>query len=427
MTYWGAVAAGQPDSTVLSMIAKSERGVCELTMAVLEDWVVLDTLGGEFETRQIVYQEDFEKAPPGMPVLPTAAGSVEEGHLGCGAADQPATGVANMRRRPAAGDHILQVFSCGEIIAKPSTSAERKRGHFHNVRRGVKELQAMEGSNAWIMIDGCEVPGNLQEVHSSRVLIMEQNRVVLGFASTAPMAHIVAQGQLDDNEGRDTPITGMRFLILLSNILALLGATVMQFDFAQAEAICAIYARDGDDRVQQTPHLEAQVAHIAGVLVAVKQEIAMRELCEGERRLQVWRPELWELGGQYTAGMDRQVTIRDGLAGDDAGSRRCEFTTFRGTKVHAANRGRNDVERMIGGANDSNTVDEDRPRHLEVSSALRTLRLHTMKEGKSTEETNAAHGGGDFDGTTLVLSGAADTARFNDKGGSNDGGYGPSR
>ena len=49
-----------------------------------------------------------------------------------------------------------------------------------------------------------------------------------------------------------------------------------------------------------------------------------------------------------------------------------------------------------------------------------------MKEGKSTEETDAAHGGGDFDGTTLVLSGAADTARFNDKGGSNDGGYGPS-
>lgn len=81
---------------------------------------------------------------------------------------------------------------------------------------------------------------------------------------------------------------------------------------------------------------------------------------------------------------------------------------------------------MIGGANDSNTVDEDRLRHLEVSPALRTLRLHTMKEGKSTEATDAAHGGGDFDGTTLVLSGAADTARFNDKGGSNDGGYGPS-
>ena len=67
------------------------------------------------------------------------------------------------------------------------------------------------------------------------------------------------------------------FLILLSNILALLGATFMQFDFALA-ASCAIYARDGDDRVQQTPRLEAQV-----VLVAVKQEIAMRELCEGER------------------------------------------------------------------------------------------------------------------------------------------------
>ena len=139
------------------MIAKSERGICELTMAVLEDWVVLDTLGEEFETWRIVYQEDsraFEKAPPGMPVLPTAAGSVEEGLLGRGAADQPATGIANMRRRPAAGDHILQVFSCGEIIAKPSTSAERKRGCFHNVRRGVKELQAMEGNNVWIMIDG---------------------------------------------------------------------------------------------------------------------------------------------------------------------------------------------------------------------------------------------------------------------------------
>ena len=350
MTYWGAVAAGQPDSTVLIMIAKSERGVCELTMVVLEDWVVLDTLGGEFETRRIVYQEDsraFEKAPPGMPVLPTAAGSVEEGHLGRGAADQPATGVANMRRRPAAGDHILQVFSCGEIIAKPNTSAERKRGYFHNVRRGVKELQAMEGSNAWIMIDGRGVPGNLQKVPSLHVLIMEQKRGVLGFASTAHMAHIVAQGQLDDNEGRDTltPTTGMRFLILLSNILALLGATVMQFDFAQAEAICAIYARDGDDRVQQTPHLEAQVAHIAGVLVAVKQEIAMRELCEGERRLQVRRPGLRELGGQYTAGKDRQVTIRDGLAEGDAGGRLCKFTTFKGTKVHAANRGRSDVER----------------------------------------------------------------------------------
>ena len=76
---------------------------------------------------------------------------------------------------------------------------------------------------------------------------------------------------------------------------------------------------------------------------------------------------------------------------------------------------------MIGGANGSSTVDEDRLRHLEVSPALRTLRLHTMKKGKSTEATNAAHGG-DFDG---VLSGAADTARF-DKGGSNDGGYGPS-
>ena len=143
----------------------------------------------------------------------------------------------------------------------------------------------------------------------------------------------------------------MRFLILLSNILALLGATFMQFDFALAEAICAIYARDGDDRVQ--PRLEAQVAHIAGVLVAVKQGIAMRELCEGERRLQVRRPELRELGGQYTARKDHQVTIRDGLAEGDAGGRLCEFTTFKGTKVHAAN---NDVERMIGGADDSNTV-----------------------------------------------------------------------
>ena len=152
----------------------------------------------------------------------------------------------------------------------------------------------------------------------------------------------------------------------------------------------------------------------------------MRELCEGERRLQVRRPELRELGGQFTAGKDRQVTIRDGLAAGDAGSRLSEFTTFKGTKVHATNRGRNDVERMIGGANDSNTVDEDRRRHLEVSPALLTLRLHTMKKGKSTEATDAAHGGGDFDGTTLVLSGAADTARFNDKGGSNDGGYGPS-
>ena len=129
----------------------------------------------------------------------------------------------------------------------------------------------MEGSSAWIMIDGRGVPRNLQEVPSSRVLIMEQK--VLGFASTAPMAHIVAQGQLDDNEGKDTlsPTAGMRFLILLSNFLALLGATLMQFDFAQAEAICAIYARDGDDRVQQTPQLEAQVAHIAGVLVAVNE------------------------------------------------------------------------------------------------------------------------------------------------------------
>jgi len=123
-------------------------------------------------------------------------------------------GSLTLRRRP------VQGFSCGEIIAKPSTSAERKRGYFHNVRRGVKELQAMEGNNAWIMIDGRGVPGNMQELPSSRVLIMEQKRGVLGFASTAHMAHIVAQGQLDDNEGRDTltPTTGMRFLILLSNI-----------------------------------------------------------------------------------------------------------------------------------------------------------------------------------------------------------------
>ena len=83
---------------------------------------------------------------------------------------------------------------------------------------------------------------------------MEQKRGVLGFTSTTHKAHIVAQGQLDENEGSDTlsPSAGMRFLILLSNILALLGVTVIQFDFAQAEAIFAIYARDGDDRVQQT-------------------------------------------------------------------------------------------------------------------------------------------------------------------------------
>ena len=56
---------------------------------------------------------------------------------------------------------------------------------------------------------------------------------MLGFASKA---HIVAQGQLDDNEGRDTlsPTAGMRFLILLFNILALLGATFMQFALAEA-------------------------------------------------------------------------------------------------------------------------------------------------------------------------------------------------
>ena len=90
----------------------------------------------------------------------------------------------------------------------------------------------------------------------------------------------------------------------------------------------------------------------------------MRELCEGERRLRVRRPELRELRGQYTAGKDHQVTIRvlgflptDGLA---EGGRLCEFTTLEGTKVHPANKGRNDVERMIGSANDSNTVDEDR-------------------------------------------------------------------
>jgi hypothetical protein len=188
----------------------------------------------------------------------------------------------------------------------------------------------------------------------------------------------------------------MRFLILLSNILALLGVTVIQFDFAQAEAICAIYARDGDDRVQQTPRLEAQVAHIAGVLVAVKQEIAMRELCEGERRLQVRRPELRELGGQYTVGEDHQV-IRvfgflptDGLAEGDAGGRLCEFTTLEGTKVHTANKGRNDVKRMIDGANDYSTEEEDQLRHLEVSPALQTLRLHTMKKGKSTGATDVA-------------------------------------
>ncbi len=46
------------DSAILSMIAESERGVCELTMADLEDWVVLDTLSGEFGTWRIVYRED---------------------------------------------------------------------------------------------------------------------------------------------------------------------------------------------------------------------------------------------------------------------------------------------------------------------------------------------------------------------------------
>jgi hypothetical protein len=188
------------------MIAKSERGVCELTMADLEeDWVVLDTLSGEFGTWRIVYREDSrafetwlhvnqkEKAPPDIPVLPAAAGSVAEGHLGHGAADQLATGVANMRRRPAAGDHSLQVFSCGEIIAKTSTSAERKRG-FHNVRRGVKELQAMQSNSVWITIDGRGVPGDLQALPSSRMLIMEQKRGVLGFTSTTHKAHIVVQG-----------------------------------------------------------------------------------------------------------------------------------------------------------------------------------------------------------------------------------------
>ena len=112
------------------------------------------------------------------------------------------------------------------------------------------------------------------------------------------------------------------------------------------------------------------------------------------------------------------VLPTNGLAEGDAGGRLCEFITLEGTKVHAANKGRNDVKRMIGGANDYSTEEEDQLRHLEVSPALRTLRLHTMKKGKST--------GGDFDDTTLILSGAADTARFNDKGGSNDGGYGHS-
>ena len=170
-----------------------------------------------------------------------------------GAADQPATGVASMRRRPASGDHILQVFSCGEIIAKPSTSAERKRGYFHNVRRGVKELQAMEGNNAWIMID---VSGNLQELPSSRVLIMEQKRGVLGFASTAHKAHIGPRAT-GSQRGQRHIIADCRhapFDFAFQHS----GATrrdIHKFDFALAEAICAIYARDGDDRVQ--PRLEA--------------------------------------------------------------------------------------------------------------------------------------------------------------------------
>ena len=116
----------------------------------------------------------------------------------------------------------------------------------------------------------------------------------------------------------------------------------------------------------------------------------------------------------------------NGLAEGDAGGRLCEFTTLEGTKVHAANKGRNDVKRMIGGANDHSTEEEDQLRHLEVSPALQPLKLHTMKKGKSTGATDAAHGCGDFDDTALILSGAADTARFNDKGGSNDGGYGHS-
>ncbi len=63
-------------------------------MADLEDWVVLDTLSGKFETWRIVYQEDSrafetwlhvnqkEKAPPDIPVLPAAAGSVAEATSG---------------------------------------------------------------------------------------------------------------------------------------------------------------------------------------------------------------------------------------------------------------------------------------------------------------------------------------------------------
>jgi hypothetical protein len=204
-----------------------------------------------------------------------------------------------------AGDRILHIFSSngehdwheGEVVAAPTTAAEKKRGFLYNVRYGANEMRAqglrpedyrkywlriaphelgrqigavdqvavlsvpvsrrvalagsdkakweeaihdeykaMEDNGTWIAVDERSVPPGAQVLPSSLVLTKKQKKDSSGSNDTVFKARIVCQGNLERKNGEDTfsPTAGMRFLFLFFNILALLGMTTLQFDFTQA-------------------------------------------------------------------------------------------------------------------------------------------------------------------------------------------------
>ena len=178
VTYWGAIAVHDRDNMLLqaaaTVIARSGRGICDLTVAILDDAFAISELDKAIKVWRIAYRDDRkafevwlrehlgEPGPPGVRVQSDAARSDRGGRSGRVSAERQAAGADELPPLPPdliftstgdgvkAGDRILHIFSSngergwheGEVVATPTTAAEKKRGYLYNVRYGANEMRA---------------------------------------------------------------------------------------------------------------------------------------------------------------------------------------------------------------------------------------------------------------------------------------------
>jgi hypothetical protein len=187
VTYWGAVAVRYHDNVLLqtsaAIIDRSGRGMCELTVTILDDALAVGELGKAVDIWRIAHRGDREAlenwlsaqrepGPPNIREPPGAASDGGDGRSRRGSMEQrasradkrsgaggpgPATPplpqgltFTSTGEGVKAGDRILHIFSSngerdwheGEVVATPTTAAEKKRGDLHNVRCSASEMRA---------------------------------------------------------------------------------------------------------------------------------------------------------------------------------------------------------------------------------------------------------------------------------------------